>query len=74
MVDDRLAYAAPEIWGYKAMEHLQEAWQTVHASLVFADKDQLLDMKKGLETMIEHVAKAIVDFENRPPESDSDEE
>ncbi len=75
MGSSRLDYAAPEVWACRAMEHLQEAWGTVHASFAFADKDQLLAMKKGLELMVERVAKAIVDFDNRPPDEDkSDDE
>ena len=48
------------------MEHLQEAWGTVHASLIFADKKQLLDMKKGVDKISDRLAKEIADFDERP--------
>ena len=72
MGDSRLDYAAPETWVYKAMEHMQEAWETVHASLPFADKEQLIEMKNGVEKITAHLAKEIANFDSRPPDEDAD--
>lgn len=79
MGHNRLAYAAPETWVSKAMEHLQEAWETMYASLPFADKEQLLNMKQGVEQISAYLAKEVAEFDDRPKDepslySDSDSE
>lgn len=74
MGKDRLSYAAPEMWASKAMEHLQEAWETMYASLTFADKKQLLDMKQGVEQISAYLEKEIAEFDNRPKDSSSEDD
>lgn len=73
MGSSRLDCAAPETWAYKAMEHLQEAWETVHYSLSFCDKEQLLNMKNGVDKMSSLLAKEIADFHSRPQDDNTED-
>jgi len=51
----------------------------MYASLPFADKEQLLNMKQGVEQISAYLAKEVAEFDDRPKDepslySDSDSE
>lgn len=60
MKPQRFAYAAPEVWGDKGVEHLQEAYGSLKLSLVFADVRQLESMREMLKQMLEQVEVAMI--------------